>query len=51
MQAAGLEWFYRLAQEPDRLFGRYLMDAAWLLPIAASALRARFAPRIEAEPI
>jgi N-acetylglucosaminyldiphosphoundecaprenol N-acetyl-beta-D-mannosaminyltransferase len=50
MQAAGLEWFYRLAQEPDRLFGRYLMDAAWLLPIAASALRARFAPRIEAEP-
>lgn len=27
MQRAGLEWLFRLAQEPGRLFGRYLGDA------------------------
>ncbi len=30
MQAAGLEWLFRLLQEPRRLFGRYAADAAWL---------------------
>jgi N-acetylglucosaminyldiphosphoundecaprenol N-acetyl-beta-D-mannosaminyltransferase len=25
LQRAGLEWAYRLAQEPRRLFGRYLV--------------------------
>lgn len=34
MQKAGLEWFYRLVQEPRRLFGRYLINNTkflWLL--------------------
>jgi len=47
MQQAGLEWAYRLAQEPRRLFGRYLTDATWLIPIAVKALRTRLAaPRV-----
>ena len=43
MQVAGLEWAYRLAREPRRLVWRYATDAAWLLPIAARAVGARFA--------
>jgi N-acetylglucosaminyldiphosphoundecaprenol N-acetyl-beta-D-mannosaminyltransferase len=31
LQAAGLEWAYRLYQEPRRLFGRYARNAAFLL--------------------
>jgi N-acetylglucosaminyldiphosphoundecaprenol N-acetyl-beta-D-mannosaminyltransferase len=47
MQSAGLEWAYRLGREPRRLFGRYLTDAAWLIPIAAKAVRTRLAtPRV-----
>jgi exopolysaccharide biosynthesis WecB/TagA/CpsF family protein len=47
MQRAGLEWAYRLAREPRRLFSRYLTDAAWLIPIAAKAMRTRWtAPRV-----
>jgi N-acetylglucosaminyldiphosphoundecaprenol N-acetyl-beta-D-mannosaminyltransferase len=42
MQAIGLEWMHRLAQEPRRLFRRYLVDG---LPFAARmfahALRSR----------
>jgi 1,2-diacylglycerol 3-beta-glucosyltransferase len=30
MRAAGLEWLFRLMQEPRRLVGRYATDAAWL---------------------
>ncbi len=45
MQAAGLEWFFRLAQEPQRLVGRYVLDAAWLIPITLSTLRSRLAAR------
>ena len=30
MQAVGLEWLFRLIQEPRRLFRRYTTDAAWL---------------------
>jgi exopolysaccharide biosynthesis WecB/TagA/CpsF family protein len=43
MQSAGLEWAYRLGREPRRLFSRYLTDAAWLIPIAAKAVRTRWA--------
>jgi exopolysaccharide biosynthesis WecB/TagA/CpsF family protein len=43
MQNAGLEWAYRLASEPRRLVGRYVRDAAWLVPITARALRSRLA--------
>ena len=50
MQVAGLEWFYRLVQEPRRLFGRYVIDAAWLVPIIAATLRERLAHRRVAEP-
>lgn len=47
MQSAGLEWLYRLTHEPRRLFGRYLTDAAWLLPLAAAVVRSRLtAPRV-----
>ena len=41
MQAIGLEWAYRLGQEPRRLLTRYLTDAAWLLPLTAAAVRSR----------
>jgi len=43
MQIAGLEWLYRLAQEPHRLVRRYLTDAVWLVPIAAGVVRSRLA--------
>jgi N-acetylglucosaminyldiphosphoundecaprenol N-acetyl-beta-D-mannosaminyltransferase len=31
MQRIGLEWAYRMAQEPRRLLGRYLMNAVFLM--------------------
>jgi len=45
MQRIGLEWMYRLVQEPRRLVGRYLTDAVWLIPIVVSAMRERIIPR------
>jgi len=44
MQRYGLEWAYRLAQEPRRLVGRYITDAAWLVPITLRALGLRLRP-------
>ncbi len=41
MQRVGLEWAFRLGQEPRRLVGRYVTDAVWLVPITLSALRGR----------
>jgi N-acetylglucosaminyldiphosphoundecaprenol N-acetyl-beta-D-mannosaminyltransferase len=41
MQTMGLEWAYRLIQEPGRLALRYATDVAWLLPVTARVLRAR----------
>lgn len=39
MQRTGLEWVHRLAQEPKRLFRRYLVDglpyAGWLMALSA----------------
>jgi len=43
MQRAGLEWLFRVAQEPDRLLGRYLLDASWLLRLATVTLIRRLA--------
>jgi exopolysaccharide biosynthesis WecB/TagA/CpsF family protein len=43
MQRAGLEWLFRVAQEPDRLLGRYLLDATWLLRLATVTLIRRLA--------
>ena len=34
MQGAGLEWVWRLGQEPRRLFGRYFTDGIWLARLA-----------------
>src|SRR5262245_26292189 len=31
MQRSGLEWFFRLTQEPRRLWRRYLIDNPWFL--------------------
>ena len=41
VQKSGLEWLYRLSQEPRRLSGRYAKDAAWLLFLVARVLRSR----------
>jgi N-acetylglucosaminyldiphosphoundecaprenol N-acetyl-beta-D-mannosaminyltransferase len=42
MQQAGLEWTYRLAQEPRRLWRRYLVnDLSRLGPLAINAVEAR----------
>jgi len=41
MRAIGLEWAFRLGQEPRRLVRRYATDAFWLLPLAATVLGER----------
>lgn len=41
MQHVGLEWLYRLLQEPRRLFHRYAVDTLWLARFAWSAARSR----------
>ena len=33
MQKSGLEWFFRFAQEPKRLFKRYFIDDVKILPL------------------
>jgi len=44
MQAAGLEWLHRMAQEPRRLFKRYIVDdLPFMLRLFANALVKRFA--------
>jgi exopolysaccharide biosynthesis WecB/TagA/CpsF family protein len=50
MQDVGLEWAYRIGREPRRLFGRYIKDAVWLVPITMTALRSRLATRRLIEP-
>jgi len=43
MQRAGLEWFYRLLQEPGRLFKRYLStNSRFLWRLAGAKLRSGF---------
>ncbi|HKF18011.1 MAG TPA: WecB/TagA/CpsF family glycosyltransferase [Candidatus Dormibacteraeota bacterium] len=44
MQRAGLEWLYRLVNEPRRLAGRFASDAAWLVLIAGRTLLRRAGP-------
>ena len=41
LQRVGLEWAYRLAQEPRRLFRRYLVTNARFVLLVAAELRAR----------
>jgi N-acetylglucosaminyldiphosphoundecaprenol N-acetyl-beta-D-mannosaminyltransferase len=45
MQTSGLEWLFRLAQEPRRLFSRYVTDSLWLARFAVGAAHERFAER------
>ena len=33
MQKSGLEWFFRFAQEPKRLFKRYFVDDMQIFPL------------------
>ncbi len=48
MQRCGLEWSYRLAQEPRRLWKRYIVeDVPTTFRIAASALRQRLLVRMD----
>jgi N-acetylglucosaminyldiphosphoundecaprenol N-acetyl-beta-D-mannosaminyltransferase len=39
MQRVGLEWLYRLLQEPRRLAKRYLVDDVYFLVILVRTLR------------
>lgn len=41
MRRSGLEWFWRLSQEPRRLWRRYLMDALHVLPMLYHEFRQR----------
>jgi len=46
MQKAGLEWLFRLAQEPRRLLRRYLVTNTWFIALVArAALRKRLPTR------
>lgn len=45
MQRCGLEWFYRMAQEPRRLWRRYLFSNAEYALLLFSALLDRLLPR------
>ena len=40
MAASGLEWLYRMLQEPRRLWRRYLVEAPAFIPIAYNTWRA-----------
>lgn len=48
MSRAGLEWAYRLAQEPRRLAYRYLVRDTLILPIFAAALARAGTVRLQA---
>lgn len=51
MQRAGLEWTFRLASEPRRLFSRYLVhDLPFALTLLAGSAVARVRPRRQDEP-
>ena len=49
MQAVGLEWAYRLFQEPRRLLGRYLQNLLFLLRMLLTQTRRRY-PRRKSQP-
>ncbi|MBU4556253.1 MAG: WecB/TagA/CpsF family glycosyltransferase, partial [Actinobacteria bacterium] len=45
MQRMGLEWLYRLIQEPRRLWRRYVFNnPAYLVKLGAQVIRERFLP-------
>jgi N-acetylglucosaminyldiphosphoundecaprenol N-acetyl-beta-D-mannosaminyltransferase len=51
MQAAGLEWLFRLGQEPRRLAGRYLLQGPGFLARVALQRLGRQPPGIEPGPV
>jgi N-acetylglucosaminyldiphosphoundecaprenol N-acetyl-beta-D-mannosaminyltransferase len=44
MQRCGLEWFYRMAQEPRRMLRRYMFSNAKYALLLAGALLDRLLP-------
>ena len=46
MQRSGMEWLYRLAQEPRRLAWRYLVNDPRFLLVLARTLRVPHAVRV-----
>ena len=48
MQSSGLEWLFRLASEPRRLWRRYLVDNPWFL--FAIAMQGMGLKRYELQP-
>jgi len=38
----GLEWFYRLINDPKRLSKRYIIEPIFLIPVAINEIRSRF---------
>jgi N-acetylglucosaminyldiphosphoundecaprenol N-acetyl-beta-D-mannosaminyltransferase len=50
MSRMGLEWLFRLAAEPRRLWRRYLLEATWAVPVfarmAVDRLAGRTRPRL-----
>jgi N-acetylglucosaminyldiphosphoundecaprenol N-acetyl-beta-D-mannosaminyltransferase len=51
MQANGLEWLYRLCQEPRRLAGRYLAQGPGFFVAVALQWLGRRPPGIEPAPV
>jgi len=50
MQRSGLEWFFRLMQEPGRLASRYLIEAPAFFPlILKQAIQTRFSKHVRKE--
>jgi N-acetylglucosaminyldiphosphoundecaprenol N-acetyl-beta-D-mannosaminyltransferase len=49
MSRCGLEWLYRLAQEPRRLWRRYLLDSRHAVPVFAAMVKDRLAGRTRCE--
>lgn len=45
MQKTGLEWLFRVAQEPRRLFARYVRDGIWLTLFATRIAARRLVDR------
>lgn len=45
MQKTGLEWLYRLAKEPKRLYRRYLIEAPKFIPLLLKQYRQSFKPK------
>lgn len=50
VQKIGLEWFWRMAMQPRRMFGRYFRDGVWLLNRIARQVLLSFICRFSEKP-